>query len=160
MESWAIDVLAYDGCFAAEAYGLVDLLGIANHVAGSLRPGAPPLFRTRIVSITGSVRPSGSGQLRTELVGPVPPKGELVVPGFMCVDPTTAVDRVTALPAEVGYLREVAGTRVSAICGGSFLLAAAGLLDGRTATTSWLFAPGARPALPVCQRAGDRVDRP
>ena len=120
MESWAIDVLAYDGCFAAEAYGLVDLLGVANHVADALRPGAPPLFRTRIVSITGSVRPSGSGELRTDLVGPVPPNGELVVPGFMCVDPTTAVDRVTALPAEVGYLREVAGTRVSAICGGSF----------------------------------------
>lgn len=141
MASWSVDVLAYDGCFAAEAYGLVDLLGIANEVADALRPGSPPLFRTRLVSITGSVRPSGSSQLRTERVRPVPANGELVVPGFMCVDPATAVERVAALPAEVGYLRGLTGTRVSAICGGSFLLAAAGLLDGHTATTSWLFAP-------------------
>jgi transcriptional regulator GlxA family with amidase domain len=141
MESWSVDVLAYDGCFATEAYGLVDLLTIANEVAAALRPGSAPLFRTRMVSITGAVRPSGSGELRTERVRPVPPAGELVVPGFMCVDPATAVDRVAALGAEVGYLRGLAGTRVSAICGGSFLLAAAGLLDGHTATTSWLFAP-------------------
>ncbi len=141
MDFWAIDVLAFDGCFAAEVYGLVDLLAIANEVADALRPGSPPLFRTRVVSITGSVRPAGSGELRTERVRPMPAHGELVVPGFMCVDPTTTVDRVAALTTEVDYLRGLAGTRVSAICGGSFLLAAAGLLDGHTATTSWLFAP-------------------
>jgi len=93
------------------------------------------------VSVTGLVRPSGAGELRTERIGPMPERGELVVPGFMCVDPAIAADRVALLTAEVDYLKGLAGAHVSAACGGTFLLAAAGLLDGHAATTSWLFAP-------------------
>jgi transcriptional regulator GlxA family with amidase domain len=138
---WSVDVLAFDGCLAAEVYGIVDLLGIANAVAAAQRPGAPPLFRTRIVSVSGVVRPSGAGEVRTERAGPVPERGELVVPGFMCVDPALAAGRVGLLAAEVEYLKGLTGAHVSAACGGTFLLAAAGLLDGHAATTSWLFAP-------------------
>jgi transcriptional regulator GlxA family with amidase domain len=147
MGPWAVDVLAFDGCFAAEVYGIVDLLAIANAVAASARPAGQPLFRTRVVSVTGSVRPSGSGELRTEQIGirtrraPRPARGELVVPGFMCVDPALVAAVLSSLPAEIECLRGRAGTQVSAICGGAFLLAEAGLLDGHTATTSWLFAP-------------------
>jgi transcriptional regulator GlxA family with amidase domain len=155
MPGWRVDLLAYDGCFAAELYGVVDLLTVANAVAGP----AGPLFRTRVLSLTGTVALSGGGVLRTDTVQGRR-RDELIVPGFECVDPA-AVDRHLAGWAdEIDYLRGVRGTAVSAICGGAFLLAGAGLLDGHAATTSWLFAPElARRHPAVDVRAADVVVR-
>src|SRR3954462_12126391 len=130
--TWSVDVLAFDGCYAAEVYGLVDLLTVANGV--SVQLGGRPLFRPRIVSLTGRVTPSGGASLRTEVAGAC---DELIVPGFECFDPTVVGGLLDGGAAEVAYLR--GSGRVSAVCGGAFLLAEAGRLDGRTATTSWLF---------------------
>jgi transcriptional regulator GlxA family with amidase domain len=131
----SVDVLAYDGCFAAEVYGLIDLLTVANGVSTQL--GGKPPFRARIVSLTGRITPSGGGELRTDVVGG--PADELIVPGFECFDPRVVGPLLDGWGAEIAHLRRAGA--VSAVCGGAFLLAEAGRLDGRTATTSWLFAP-------------------
>lgn len=67
----------------------------------------------------------------------------IVIPGIDDLD----------LPIEATVLRAVRraharGARIATICTGSFVLAAAGLLDGRRATTHWLDVPTMRQRFP------------
>lgn len=62
-------------------------------------------------------------------------------------------------PRLVGFLRRQAGrcSRLASVCSGAFLLAAAGLLDGKQATTHWACAAELKRRYPAVQVEPDRI---
>ncbi|WP_395298142.1 GlxA family transcriptional regulator [Kitasatospora hibisci] len=138
MSPLRVGVLAYPGCFASEVYGVPDLLAMATHVAAAYG-SVQPAYETSVVSPRRRVIASGGSALDVSAVRPV---DVLIVPGFE-LSPALDLDTTLAnLRPEVASIRSQAasGTAVVSICVGAFLVAEAGLLDGREATTSWLFA--------------------
>jgi len=130
-----VGVLAYPGCFASEVFGVPDLLTMATRIAGPDQAG----YEVTVMSPRRQVVASGGLRLALSAVRDV---DVLVVPGFE-LSPRLRVDAELApLAPEVAAIRShvAAGNVVVSICVGAFLLAEAGLLAGRRATTSWLFA--------------------
>lgn len=74
----------------------------------------------------------------------------IVVPGRH--DVTGAVPVEVSAALRDAYAR---GTRIASICTGAFLLAAAGLLDGRRATTHWVAVDEFRAAFPTVDLDAD-----
>ncbi|MGW7822439.1 GlxA family transcriptional regulator [Streptomyces puniciscabiei] len=130
-----VGVLAYPDCFASEVFGVPDLLTMAGHVAGRDAPG----YRVSVVSPRRRVTASGGASLD---VRPLREADVLVVPGFELRPDTDLDARLARLAPEIAAIRAqaAAGTAVVSLCVGAFLLAEAGLLDRRRATTSWLHA--------------------
>ncbi|HEY3687672.1 MAG TPA: helix-turn-helix domain-containing protein [Streptosporangiaceae bacterium] len=99
-----------------------------------------PLYEVRVCSLDG-------GPVRCSAGYTIAPDHDrtavewadtLVIPGTHGIGPVDAgvIDDDLA-----GLLRRAAGrTRIMSICTGAFVLAAAGLLDGRPATTHWMHA--------------------
>ncbi|MCX4970573.1 helix-turn-helix domain-containing protein [Streptomyces sp. NBC_00654] len=138
MSPLRIGVLAYPGCFASEVFGVPDLLTMATHVAAA-QGAFPSAYEVTVVSPRRRVVASGGSAID---VSPVRQADVLIVPGFE-LSPTLDLDAALAgLGPEVASIRSQAasGTAVVSICVGAFPVAEAGLLGGREATTSWLFA--------------------
>jgi transcriptional regulator GlxA family with amidase domain len=79
--------------------------------------------------------------------------------GFDTVVTIGALDVVPSSPALLAYLRLAVRTarRVAGICTGAFVLAEAGLLDGRKATTHWSYASKLQMLYPEVRVEPDRI---
>jgi transcriptional regulator GlxA family with amidase domain len=137
-----INVLAYDGCMGMEVFGLCDTLLLANRVAQAIRgAAAEPLFDVRVTSLAGGgVLAAGGLTIGTRKYRAS--QDLLVIPGMDIGDREGCTRPHEKLAAEVKAIARAfaRGAPVASMCVGAFLLAEAGLLDGRRATTSWLFA--------------------
>lgn len=74
----------------------------------------------------------------------------ILIPGWDKVDEPVPDDLIAAIQSA-----HANGARIASICSGTFVLAAAGLLDGRQATTHWLLVDKFRERFPLVNINGD-----
>jgi transcriptional regulator GlxA family with amidase domain len=133
-----VTVLFLDRGHASTATGPLEVFRDAGVLWNVLRnEEAAPRFRVRSASIRGrAVRPDAPYVIRPDLALDDVERTDLVfVPSA-----GLGLDELLARNAPVvGFLRRMraAGAQIAAVCSGVALPAAAGLLDGRRATTHW-----------------------
>ena len=149
-----IAVLALDGVFDTGLSVTLDALSAANML--SLKAmGGVPRFDVQLVGVRKRVRSKHGLAVPVQPALPVAASSKpdwVIVPALLALSPEELiasferpdVQRAMALLLEW----QSAGTRVAASCVGTFILAEAGLLDHREATTNWTLAPFFRQRYP------------
>lgn len=142
MKNHRVVALAYDGLCTFEFGCAVEIFGIVRPELGV------PWYDFAVHAVdAGPLSATGGFQLRV-----VPAKGLLeradtiVIPGWRGIDTPVPAKLVRQLRAA-----HARGARLCSICSGAFVLAAAGLLDGRRATTHWRFASALAERHPAAQ---------
>lgn len=139
-----IRIWVYDGILASGVAGPIDVLSAANHLsAGKSAPRADalPLFEWRVESLDGQPVKAASGQ-SIAVDGKIDPRKRadailLTAPFVSNMDEFIGrTEQLNALCSALLRQRK-AGAVLAAYCTGNYLLAEAGLLDGRVATTHW-----------------------
>jgi transcriptional regulator GlxA family with amidase domain len=131
-------ITAYDGVSLLDLAGPLEALRVASSFDGPR--GRRATYECSVVSVRGGAVKTADGvALITDSVRTLNKTqiDTLIVPGAFLVDDVT---RDRDLVRWVGK-RAAACRRVCSVCIGSFLLAEAGVLDGRRAATHWMHAP-------------------
>ncbi|MEU5926508.1 GlxA family transcriptional regulator [Streptomyces antimycoticus] len=141
-------IVAFDGVQLLDVTGPVEVFTTANHYGAD--------YDVRVVSLAGDAVTTSSGLVigADGAPGTLPSRlGTLLVPGRRdwrsAVADTDLVGLVTRL--------SVRAKRVASVCAGAFVLAEAGILDGRRAATHWELAAQLATAYPQVRVDGNPV---
>ena len=142
-------VLAVDGAQSLDVMGPVEIF----HYADRFAPGS---YRVEVVGPTsdGQITMSNGMRLGVEPLPEPPPRHDtLLVAGG------EGARNATDDPALIDWIVRAArrARRTTSVCTGSYLLAAAGLLDGRRATTHWAYCDGLAKRYPAVELDPDPV---
>jgi transcriptional regulator GlxA family with amidase domain len=144
------EISAGSGLSSSEAFQLISLAAVpVFELANALRETA--VYNVRLLSEAGgAVRSSGGVSVQTEAMNE---------PRFDTILVVGGASRRPVGSAMVDFIESAATTsrRVTATCTGAFVLAAAGLLDGKRATTHWQYAVALRQRYPRVRVEEDRI---
>ena len=139
-------IVAFPDVQSLDVTGPLEVFSIANRLAIAGRPGRALPYAVSVVAPSGGTVTTSSGLavLAAKLPPLAGPLDTLVVAGG--TGTRGAMDDA-ALIAWIGRAARRA-RRVASVCTGAFLLARAGLLDGRRATTHWSMCSALRRRFP------------
>ncbi len=139
------------GFFLHPGYQLLDLAGPLDAFQAANDAAGRTLYCTAVLSRLGGLITGGAGVAIATSRGEAGSYGTLMAVGG-------DVARMCR-PEEIAAIRRLAvGTpRLASVCTGAFLLAEAGLLDGRRATTHWSCVRDLRQRFPAVMVEGDRI---
>lgn len=148
-----VAILVYDDVEVLDVAGPFEVFSVATRVAARRDPEGDPPFAVSLVSIDGAAVRGRAGFVMTPHLSLQDARGFdlVIVPGGVS-------DRVERDPKVTDWVRESSTTAdiVASVCTGAFVLAAAGLLDGREATTHWEDAPDLADRYPSVKVEPDR----
>lgn len=157
-----VSVIGFDGALASAITGIIDLFRLAGVTWARINDMPPAQeFTTRLLTQDGkpcrcingiTLLPDGDWNTQ-------PAEADLVVV------PTIGAPIAQVLEANSGLIQWLGGfrgapsdqVRVASNCTGAFLLAEAGLLDGRQATTHWGFSNQFRQRFPAVDLQTDKL---
>lgn len=148
-----IDVLTYPAVQLLDVTGPVQVFASANDLVASAGGTRPYLLR--VVAQGGEdVTASAGVQL---VAGPLTQRGEAL--DTLLIAGGEGAEAATENPVLVDWVRERAtqARRIASVCTGAFLLAAAGILDGRRAATHWMYCAKLARRFPTVQVDPDPI---
>ncbi|MBA2400698.1 MAG: GlxA family transcriptional regulator [Bradyrhizobium sp.] len=142
-----IGVLIFPDFQLLDAAGPISVFEIAARFSGSA-----PAIRT-LAATPGPVRSSSGVEMLARGLKPSSALTTLIVAGG------EGVRTAATCPKTLAFVRALAkrGVRVASVCSGAYILAEAGLLDGRRATTHWQRTRHFVSAYPKVKLEADRI---
>ncbi len=138
--TFTLGLLAMDGAILSSIASPIDTLRIAQRLARVHDPNTALRFHAQIIGARQQPHLGCADGLRIEGVvcGGSDPD-VLLVPGYMHGSADELLQRLAQLGPEIELVRAMhaRGVAIASTCCGAFVLAEAGLLDGRRATVSW-----------------------
>lgn len=146
-----IVILALEGLFDTGLTVTLDAFATARGLSTRLMGGSP-YFEVTTVGVRRKVRTAQGLIVPVDVIDPDLQPDWVIVPALKATTPdalAAALERPDVRDAKAQLQRwHAAGISIAASCIGTFLLAEAGLLDGREATTTWSLAPYFRQCYP------------
>lgn len=130
-----IGIIVFEGVILADVIGAADVFGVGDKLISSVFAGHAG-YSISLLSLNGGViRSSTCVQIMTL---PLPPHDDHCFDTILIASGTGNFDAYRD-PGLIGWLRDIRNSvrRIGAVCTGVFVMAAAGLLDHRRATTHW-----------------------
>ncbi|MCA8099951.1 GlxA family transcriptional regulator [Burkholderia contaminans] len=155
-----LSILALEGLFDTGLTVLLDTFAMANELAAAQGFAAPP-FDVGVVGVRKRVRTAHGLSMQVEPASSVRHVDWVVVPAPGIRRPERLIEALERPDVRdaIAHLRawHADGVGVAAACIGTFVLAEAGLLDDREATTTWSLSPFFRQRYPAVDLNDSRI---